>query len=25
VDGTKNDCSKWRVTRQYRCTKDISR
>jgi YecR-like lipoprotein len=25
VDGTKSDCSKWRVTREYRCTKDISR
>jgi hypothetical protein len=22
VDGTKNDCSKWRVTRTYRCVKN---
>jgi hypothetical protein len=22
VDGTESDCSKWRVVREYRCTKD---
>ena len=22
VDGTKSDCSKWRVTREYRCVKN---
>ena len=22
IDGTKSDCSKWRVTREYRCVKN---